>query len=261
MTHLGARIFHEGPAHLPTVVFLHAFPYHSAMWAGQCAALRHKARVVTLDARGLGPHRSPLSPYMLEHEVDDLLSVFDKLSIERAMLCGLSMGGYVALRAIERAPARICGLLLADTQAAADSDAAKLARAEGVRALMRDGVQTFAESQLKRQLSPHTLEHSAALVTELRAMIAESSVEGIAAALVAISTRTDLTPSLGKIRVPTRVIVGADDTITPPAVARAMAEQIPGADLHILENAGHLSNLEAKAAFDRLLVEHVARCA
>jgi 3-oxoadipate enol-lactonase len=235
------------------VLFLHAFPYHHGMWGPQRAALRGRARALAFDARGLGA-RGHTEAYMLEHTVDDALALLDHLAVERAVLCGVSMGGYAALRLAQRAPERVRGLLLADTQAAADSDAAKLARADGLRALTRDGLSAFADAQLSRQLSPHTRAEAPALVAELRALILHASAAGVASALVAIATRTDLTAHLPQIRVPTRVVVGRDDVITPPALAEAMASAIPGATLTVLERAGHVSNLEAPAAFNAELL-------
>lgn len=239
------------------VLLLHAFPYHHGMWAPQRAALSGRARALAFDARGLGA-RGAVGAYMLEHTVDDALAVLDHAGVERAVLCGVSMGGYAALRLAQRAPERVRGLLLADTQAAADGDAAKLARAEGLRALARDGLPAFADAQLARQLSPHSRSHSPTLVSELRALILTSSAEGVASALVAIATRTDLASHLPEIRVPTRVVVGQDDLVTPPAAAEALARAIPGASLAVLERAGHLANLEAPEAFNAELLALLA---
>lgn len=255
----GLHVVDEGAREALPLVFLHAFPLHSAMWDGQRAALAGQARCIAFDVRGLGPSAPVGHAYMLEHIVDDLFTVLDALQIESALLCGLSMGGYVALRAVEREPQRVRGLLLADAQSAADTDAAKLARADGVRMLTRDGVEPFVEAQLKRLLCKQTLEQKPGLVAEVRSMMLAADAEGIASSLVALATRTDVTASLGRIAVPTRVIVGKEDAVTPPAAAQALAAAILGADLHVLEGAGHLANLEAPEAFNRLLLEQLAR--
>lgn len=257
----GRPIHDAGARDKLPVVFLHAFPLHSGQWDAQREALRSRARVVSLDARGFGTSPPSATGYLLEHLVDDLFAALDALSIRSALLCGLSMGGYVALRAVERDPARVRGLVLADTQAAADSNEAKLGRAEALRKLWREGRESFAEANLKRALSPHTFERAPEVVERAKAMVLEASDEAIAAALAALATRTDLSESLSRIAVPTRVIVGSDDVITPPKVARALAAQIPGADVHELEHAGHLSNLEAPEAFNRLLIEQLERVA
>jgi pimeloyl-ACP methyl ester carboxylesterase len=249
----------EGDKQALPVVFLHAFPYHSDMWQAQHPAILGVARFIAFDARGLGRRKSHTSAYMLEHTVDDLLALLDYLSIDKAVLCGLSMGGYVALRAVARAPERVRGLILANTQAASDTDAARLGRAEGVRVLERDGAEAFFEQQIKRQLSPHSQATRPELIARLKELTAGATEGGIAASLVAIATRSDQTEKLKEIRVPTLVIAGADDVIAPPAAAQFLAEQIPQATLHVLAKAGHLTNLEAETEFNGALTEFLAR--
>jgi len=255
----GLHVSDEGSHERLPIVFLHAFPYHGGQWDEQRLALRERARVVCLDMRGFG--KSPLSRtgFLLEHLVDDLFAVLDSLSISSAVLCGLSMGGYVALRAVEREPLRVRGLLLSNTQAAGDGNEAKLARADGLRKLWSEGRTSFAEATVQRALSPHTLEHAPKLVERMKNMVIGASEEAIAASLVALATRTDVSSSLARIAVPTRVLVGRDDVITPPKLAHALAAQIPGADVHELANAGHLANVEAPAEFNRLLLELLER--
>lgn len=240
------------------IVFLHAFPLHDGMWDAQRGALS-RARCIGFDARGLGRSALTTHAFMLEHMVDDLFAVLDELGVASAVLCGLSMGGYVALRAVEREPERVRGLLLADTQAAADADQAKLARADGVRALRDGELGAYADAQLKRVLCSHTHAHKPHVVQAAREMILAARAEGISGALVALATRTDVSDGLAQIRVPTSVLVGNEDAVTPPAVARKLAAAIPGAELHVLEQAGHLSNLEAPEAFDQLLSQLVTR--
>jgi 3-oxoadipate enol-lactonase len=252
------RYSDEGDTAQLPVLFLHAFPYHRAIWEGQRAALHGQARFLSLDARGVGPKAPMPNAYLLEHLVDDALALLDALKIESALWCGCSMGGYVALRAVERAPERVRGLLLVDTQAGADTDQAKLARAAGLRTLAVDGKAAFARAQLERQLAARS-KQSDTLMTTLTEMIEQSSSAGIAANLVAIATRTDVRAALPNIRVPTRVLVGGEDAITTPDVMRALADAIPGADYHVIEGAGHLPNVEAEAEFNRSLLEFIAR--
>ena len=257
MADLGIHVVDDGGDQLP-VLFLHAFPLHGGMWHAQRDALRGKARFISFDVRGLGKSRMR-GPAMLEHHVDDLLAVLEQQRVESALLCGVSMGGYLALRAFERAPERVRGLLLCDTQAVADSDEAKLKRAEGVRKLMRDGVEAYADGFIKSALSSRTLETRSDVVADVKRIILESAPEGIAAGLLALATRTDTSAALTRIRVPTRVLVGDHDTITPPGVAHALATAIPGANVHELHGSGHLSNLECPDAFNALLLQHIER--
>jgi len=257
MAHL--RSWDHGPSDQNPVVFLHAFPLHSGMWEDARLALGETTRVMGFDVRGLG--ESPLgeNACLLEHWVDDLFAVLDEHHAQKATLVGLSLGGYIALRAIERQPERISGLFLADTQAAADTNQAKEKRAAGIRQLEAHGVAPYVEGFLKGALAPSTLENRPEIVERCRALTIEQSVQGLTAALVGLATRGDCSESLSRIAVPTRVVVGAHDAITSVATMRAMAEQIPNADLHVIPDAGHLSNLENPEAFNRLLVEHVGR--
>lgn len=248
----------DGDAQQLPVVFLHAFPYHSAMWEPQREALRGRARFIAFDARGLGTREGNTTAYMLEHLVDDVIALLDHLRIQKCVLVGLSMGGYVALRAVARAPERVCGLVLANTQAGADSDKARLGRAEGLRALARDGAQAFVAAQVEKQLSPRTRSMSPRVAEHLTSMSQSATEAGIAASLVAINTRGDSTASLADIRVPTLVFAGAEDQVTPPALAEALRDGIPGAVLHVLAGAGHISNLEEEAEFTRVLLAFLA---
>lgn len=259
MAELEGRFVDQGSTDLVPFLFLHAAPYHRAMWAKQADALEGKARFLALDARGLSPGSAPPPAYLLEHLVDDVLALLDQRGIGNCILCGLSLGGYVALRLSQRAPERVRGLLLANTQAASDGNEAKLGRAEALRILWTRGKETFADAQLKRQLSPQTFATRPDLVSKLRAMITGASMEGLTACMVALATRTDLVSHLPQIQVPTTVVVGADDIITPPAAASALAAGIPNAKLAILPGAGHLSNLEAEAAFNQSLLELLTR--
>jgi 3-oxoadipate enol-lactonase len=259
MADLGIHVVDDGGDQLP-VLFLHAFPLHGGMWHAQREALRGHARFISFDVRGLGKSRAR-GAAMFEHHVDDVLAVLDQVGVKEALLCGVSMGGYLALRTVERAPERVRGLLLADTHAGADSDEAKLKRAEGARKLMRDGVEAYAEGFMRSALSSRTVETRSDVVADVKRLILESAAEGIAAGLVALATRTDTSGSLTRIRVPTRVLVGDHDTITTPAMAHTLATAIPGANVHELHGSGHLSNLECPDAFNALLIQHVERVA
>jgi pimeloyl-ACP methyl ester carboxylesterase len=259
MTDLANRFSDQGsPEHLP-VLFLHAYPYQRAMWDSQARLLSGRARFLALDARGHTPGQGPVTAYLLEHLVDDVLALLDQRGIASCAVVGLSMGGYVALRLHQRAPERVRGLLLSNTQAAADSNEGKLGRAEGLRLLWNRGKEAFAEAQLKRQLSPQTLAEKPELVARLKRMVLELSPEALSASMVALATRPDLDAHLPSIRVPTSVVVGAHDVITPPPVAQTLASAIPNAALHVLEGAGHLSNVEAESRFNELMVDFVER--
>lgn len=244
----------DGPRDAETVVLLHAFPVSGAMWAPQVEALRARWRVVVPDIRGLGRSEAGDGQHTLEHLVDDLLALLDALAVERAVLCGLSMGGYIALRTAERAPERVRALVLADTRPEADANPARLARAAALRRLKEEGVAAFAEGFTTSALSPATRATRPATVAQVRAMIEANAPLGIGGALLALVSRTDTAESLGKIGVPALILVGAEDTLTPPALSEAMAARIPNARLAVIPGAGHLSSLENPDAFNTALI-------
>ncbi len=249
-----------GPVDAPIVVLLHGFPLSGAMWTPQIAALESDWRILAPDARGAGTSDVGRGPCTMETLVDDLFAVLDGVAPDRRVVAvGLSMGGYILLRAHEREPDRFAGVVLCDTRSAADGDAGKLARAVGVRRIEREGLAPFATDFLAAVLAPDTELRHPGLAEDLLRMILESSPVGIAGQLLAMAARTDTTGSLGAIEVPALVVAGSEDRLTPPATCRELAEQIPGAEFAELEGAGHLSSIEAPIAFDRVLRNYLDR--
>ncbi|HSC88330.1 MAG TPA: alpha/beta fold hydrolase [Polyangiaceae bacterium] len=249
--------FDEGPREAPAVVFLHAFPLHSGMWQGAREALSSRYRCLGFDVRGLGRSAPPPLPCLLEHWVDDAFALMDERGVERAVLVGCSLGGYIALRATEREPARVSGLCLVSTQPVADPNAAKLKRAAGIRQLKADGTAPYLDAFFRGALSTTTREHRPTVLERCNELTRDQTAEGLAAALVGLATRTDTTESLGAIGVPTRVMGGSDDTIVPAAVLERMAAAIPGAELRLFAGVGHFCPLETPAEFELALAEFI----
>jgi pimeloyl-ACP methyl ester carboxylesterase len=249
----GTELTYDVHGEGPTVVLLHAFPFDRRMWMHTQAALATGRRVVTLDLRGFG--ESPLGPPSpspsIEDFADDVSALLDALGAPMAALVGLSMGGYVALAFAHRHPARLAALVLADTRAGADAEAARQAREDGIAKVRADGTAEFLDGIPFRLLSAHAEE---GLRRRVRGL-AEQRAEGIVAALAAMRDRPDRSGELAALRCPTLVVVGADDTVTPPSDAQAMARAIAGARLVEIPRAGHLSNLEAPAAFERAVAD------
>ena len=243
----------SGPPDAPIVLLLHAFPLHGGMWAAQMDALARDHRVIAPDFRGFGQSEVGDGQYAIDFFVDDLFSVLDATARhvgEPVAACGLSMGGYVLLRALEREPQRFGAIVLADTKAAADDDAAKLKRLDAVRALREGGVGPYAASFAAGALGPATRNERPDVAARVEAMVRSNPVAGIVGAQLAMAARTDTTAGLGSIAIPTLVVVGSEDAITPPAVAREMAGRIRNARFLELPRAGHLSPIEAPNAFN-----------
>lgn len=233
------------------IVLVHGFPFSSEMWKVQMQMLQEKnLRVITYDLRGHGRSGAGDGQYTIELFVDDLIALLDHLKIAKTLLCGFSMGGYVALRAIERNPERFAALVLCDTMSAADSNEARLRRAASIKAIKEKGIGPFAEGFLKAVFTPQSFGTRAGTVDEIRKIILSNPVAGICGALLAMAGRTDTTEALAKIQVPTLVVVGEHDSVTPVAAAQAMNSKIPNSKLQVIAGAGHMSNLENPAAFN-----------
>jgi pimeloyl-ACP methyl ester carboxylesterase len=229
----------------PPLVLLHAFPFDRRMWCEQLAHLSYQRRVITLDLRGFG--ETPLwKAASVDDLGDDVVRALDQLGLPMVSLCGLSMGGYVALSVADRHRARLASLILADTRAGADSDVARAAREDTIRRLRQQGPYAYLDGIPQRLLSRHADENLRQVVRDLCC----ERVETIIAATRALRDRRDRTAKLGEIECPTLVICGGEDAIAPPAEMRALANALSDGEYVEIAGAGHLSNLEAPQRFN-----------
>jgi 3-oxoadipate enol-lactonase len=251
-TNQGYRIVYNtyGPAGKIPVILIHGFPFNQEMWQPQVQALQKNFRLVTYDNRGHGQSDVGDGQFMIEYMVDDLMGLLDQIAAPKAVLCGLSMGGYIALRAVERNPDRIHALALCDTRSEADSNEAKLKRAASVRTVKDKGNAGFAEGFLKLIFAPKSFENNPKAVETIRKIILENSPLGVCGTLLALASRTDTTAALAQIKVPTLIMVGDQDPITPPSAAEAMHKAIKGSEMHVIPGAAHMSNLENSNVFN-----------
>lgn len=232
------------------VLLLHAFPLSGAMWQPQIEALVPSYRVIIPDLPGFGTTPLAAETYTLDDVADWLVTLLDERGLERVVVAGLSMGGYIAFALLRRHPERIKALVLADTKAAADSDEGKHGREQNAQLAEREGTATIAAKMLPALLSPSADPEA---VATLRSIIEANDPRGVAAALRAMAQRPDSTPLLGAIAVPTLVVVGAQDTLTPPQEAQTLHQRIANSELVELANAGHISNIEQPAAFTQAI--------
>lgn len=234
-----------------TVLFLHAFPLDREMWADQAQAVQAAGWMYAApDFPGFG--EAPLAgAETLEEYADRAAAVLESVGSDRAVVVGLSMGGYAAFRLLERRPGLVRALVLADTRAGPDSPEAADGRRRNAERTEREGTAWLQAEMLPKLLGPEADE---TVRDQVRATLSRAKPEAVAAALRALASRPDSTGLLAGIKVPTLVVVGADDAITPPEEARRMAEAIPGAQLEVIPVAGHLANLENPEAFDRVLL-------
>ena len=237
------------------LVLLHGFPFHRSMWRGQTSALGGEFRVVAPDLRGFGETPAGDGEMTMEALAEDVAALLDALNLPRVILGGLSMGGYVAFEFFRKSPGRLRALVLADTRPQADNEDARRTREESAQRALKEGVEPIVESMLPKLLTQDTRERGGEVVEAVRAMMLGTRPESAAAALRAMAVRRDQTDLLPSINVPTLVVVGGEDSITPPADSEAMSAKIEGARLVVVEGAGHLSNVERPEEFDRALVE------
>lgn len=230
----------------PVVVLLHGFPLNRALWSAQESVVGSIYRVIAPDLRGHGETAAPGGVYTMDEMADDVIETLDALQLrEPVVIGGLSMGGYVALSAVIRYPDRFRALILIDTRANADS--AETARG---RETLASRVETsgtadaVVESMLPKLFSPATRERRPQIMTAVHDQMVATSSRAIAGALRGMAERPDRTADLGRLTLPTLVVVGADDVITTPDEARTLAESLPNARLEVIPNAGHLAPLE-----------------
>jgi 3-oxoadipate enol-lactonase len=238
------------------IVFIHAFPLNRTMWAPQASALLERCRCITVDLRGFGESKVQ-GPWSMDQYADDVVGMLDHLHVERAVVAGCSLGGYVAFSVWRRHAHRVRALVLADTKATADTEEIRERRRSLIATARAQGSTAVANLQIASLIGKTSREKQPDTYDAVHRMIAQAPTEGIVGALEAMMQREDSTGTLATITVPTLVVVGDEDVPTPVKDARAMADAIPGSQLEIIANAGHLANLERPAAFNHLLTEFV----
>ena len=254
----GITIAYHDQGSGPPIVFLHAFPLQRTMWAAQEAALSRRFRTISIDARGLGESDAPFWRYSMDQYARDVKDLLGGLGIDEALFVGLSMGGYLEFTLYRMYPKLMRGLVLADTRAEGDTAAQIQRRFNLAQRTASEGPSAVIAEMLPKLLAARRYEHDPELVAKVKAMIAAAPVQGIIGALMAMAERPDSSSLLPAIAIPALVVVGADDVLTPPSDAERIAGGIPGAELMIIPDAGHLSNLEQPALFSEA-VERFAK--
>ncbi len=254
---IGVAFDDTGSGGIP-LVLLHPFPFDRTLWAAQVSGLADAARIIAPDLRGFGDTELGAGPITLDTYAGDLAALLDARGIARAVVAGLSMGGYTAFAFYRKYPERVRALILADTRPQPDSPEAKQGRDENIALVRSRGAGALADKMLPKMLTAGTVAARGAVTQATRVAMARQPVTGIIAALEAMRDRPDSTPTLAQISVPTLVIAGAEDTVTPLQDAELMRGEIRGARLVAIAGAAHLSNFEQPDAFNRAVREFLA---
>jgi len=247
----------EGPDNAPVIIFIHGFPLNKSMWENQEKALKDNYRVITYDIRGHGNSELGAIDFSIDLFVKDLLCFMDALKIEKTIICGLSMGGYIALNAIENHPERFSALILSDTNCTADTYAGKEKRMNAIKSIKENGVEELANYLIPNLFAAESFNRDLKEIQDVREMIVKTSTQSLYNSLHALAERKETCGKLSEIKVPVLIIVGTEDVITPLDAARFMQSKIKGSLLRIIEHAGHLSNLENPYEFNSQLKKFV----
>jgi 3-oxoadipate enol-lactonase len=249
----GTELSYEARGEGPALLLLHAFPLGLAMWDEQARALSSAFQVVRFDCRGFGGSPPGDALLSMERIADDAVAVLDHLDLPAAAVCGVSMGGYAAFALVRRHPTRLRALVLADTKPGADTDQARETRAQQAAKVRREGASAIADAVLPKLLGKTTHASRPQVVARVKEIILANPARGISDALAGLAARADSTPTLREIRVPTLIVCGEEDAITPPSESEAMHAAVKGSTLELIPKAGHLASLEDPAAFNRAL--------
>ncbi len=241
----------EGPNGAPVIIFIHGFPFNKSMWNKQLEALKENYRVIAYDVRGHGNSDAGTGDFSIDLFADDLLGFMDALKIDKARLCGLSMGGYIALNAVEKYPDRFDALILSDTNCIADTPETKEKRLKTIESIKKNGVEKFAEESIKNFFAPESLSTKDKEIALVREMILNTSKESLYKTLQAFYERKETCSKLNDLNMPVLIMVGKEDKITPLESAQMMHEKILDSFLVIIEHAGHLSNIENRLEFNK----------
>jgi len=230
------------------VILLHGFPLSSQMWLPLRAAIEEAARLITPDLRGFGASDKPAGSYGMDVFAADIVAVANALGLDRFILGGHSMGGYVALRIAATCPERLLGLILVDSKAEADGADARARRDAAIARIERGEAQAFRDEFVAALVAPGTRDRAPRQLEEMRALAAEIPDYVLVGCLAGMRDRIDSTELLKRLTVPALVIVGEHDALTPPAVAQALASALPAAELAVIPAAGHVPSVERPVA-------------
>jgi len=255
----GLKVFTYGNKTNKPIIFVHGFPYDHTMWNYQIDAFKDDYYCVAYDIRGLGQSYIGDGQYTMEAFVWDLYSIMDALHIENPILCGLSMGGYIALRAIEKEQNRFSSLILCDSRSEADNNDGKITRSSAIDKINVQGVEAFVSDFVPKCFHPKTPERLSEMFDRIFNIAKNQNSVGVKGALIAMLSRRDTTKSLKNIEIPTLVLVGKKDALTPPETMKIIAKKIKNSKFHQVPKAGHMTPLENPDFVNEKILEFLSK--
>jgi len=249
----------QGSDDAPVIIFIHGFPLNKTMWNYQVEALMGRFRVIAYDIRGHGDSDAGNDNFTIDLFATDLIQFMDGLKIEKASLCGLSMGGYIALNAIEHYPERFDALVLSDTNCQPDSAEVKEKRMKAIHNILENGVSNYADESIKNLFAQESFSTHEDEIISVKEMICNTSEESLGCTLLALAARNGTCNKLSGIDVPVLILVGEEDKITPPEVSTLMHEQIKDSTMYVIPHAAHLSNIEQPEEYNEQLMRFFAK--
>ncbi len=237
------------------VIFVHGFPFNKSSWQPQMEFLKNTYRVLAYDIRGFGKSTAGNEIKSISLYADDLVKFMDALEIEKAIVCGLSMGGYILLNAANRFPERFKALVLCDTQCIADSNEMKEKRKEAIAHIVAAGIKDFTDTFIENVFCKNSRDTKKELVEKVRTIVLTTSPETITNGLNALAQRWDMCKTLDEISIPALILCGKEDTVTLPVESEFMHRNIANSQLYFIERAGHLTNLEQPEEFNMYLAD------
>ena len=235
------------------LLLVHGFPFDKSMWKPQVDFHKSHRRVIAADIRGFGKSTTNSEKGSISLFADDLIHLMDALQLKKVIACGLSMGGYIVLDAVNRYPERFDSIVLCDTQCIADSAEGKAKRYESIKMIEAGGLTDFAGGFITKCFSPETLKTKKELVENIKNVILSTTVSSITSTLIALAERQERCSSLDQLAIPALVLCGAEDIITPLAQSEFLHHHIKDSSFYSISGAGHLSNLEQPEQFNRHL--------
>lgn len=232
------------------VIFIHGFPFDKSMWQPQVNFLKSSHRVIAYDIRGFGKSTTGTEKAGISLFADDLIGLMDALQISKAIVCGLSMGGYILLDAIIRYPGRFEAIILSDSQCIADSAETKEKRKSAIQQIEDEGLSKFAEGFVQNVFCKESLINRKDLVEKIKNVILSTTPSVVTATLRALAERDERCSSLHEISIPALILCGTEDSLTPLAQSEFMYSKIINSTFKRIEKAAHLANLEQADEFN-----------